>query len=423
MTDSDREPGLNKTWMKVRECLKAEAPDVVYDKRLKPLTFVETKGSVVRLTCPSSVRDWVANTYRARILELWREEDDSITELEIAVEPDADSAPARDREQQEEQRRATAAKQKERWAAAIQSARERGPIETQIDTDPVRKQLGKVGVWSRTPYMGSADKATTMAAAAEELGYPALWIPGFDGGHIFERCGMALAATENLTIATGIVNIWRHEPSEAAQESNKLRADSGDRFLLGLGGSHRELIGDDYDKVSPLAKMRSYLAELDAAGLPAERRFLGALGPKMLELSAERSLGAHPLLITPEYTAAARVIFGEQPLLMPYLPVILENDPAKARAIAREFVGLFLGGPNYANNMYRLGYTVEDFTAQGGDISDRLIDDLIAWGDANTIAAKVRAHLDAGADHVSLMSLEPESEVDVWRELAPAVLN
>ena len=230
---------------------------------------------------------------------------------------------------------------------------------------------------------------------------------------------MALAATSTLTIATGIVNIWRHEPAEVAETVSNLRADSGGRFLLGLGSSHKYLIGDDYDKISPLAKMSGYLDALDAGGTPPEDRLLGALGPKMLELAAERTLGSHPCFMPPEHTAAAREVLGEGPLLMPELGVILETDPAKARAIARTFASLYYKGPNYNNNLRRFGYTDEDFAGEG---SDRLIDAIVAWGDAKAIATRVQAHLDAGADHVAIHSRGLTSEADVWRDLAPFVL-
>ena len=423
MTETDRESRSIETWKKVREHLKAEVPDVVYDKRLEPMTFFELSGSVVRLVASASYRDWIANTFGPRMLELWNqetaEEDDKITELEIIAQ--ARSRPKWIPEGQEE-RRVKAAKMKQSWATAIENARVRDGEGHQLDLEPVRKQLGKVGVWSRTPYFGPAETATSLGAAAEELGFPALWIPGFDGGHIFERCAMALAASSNVTVATSIVNIWRHEPAEAAQAANKLRDDSGGRFLLGLGGSHRGLVGAEYDKISPIAKMREYCEALDVAGLPADARLLGAFGPKMLALSGEISIGGHPYLVSPAHTAVARQVLGEGPLLMPEQAVILESDPEKARAIAREFVPLYLGAPNYANNMFRLGFTEEDFTAEGADVSDRLIDALVAWGDPEAIAARIKEHLDAGADHVGVQSWGPKPEVDVWRELAPVLL-
>ena len=289
-----------------------------------------------------------------------------------------------------------------------------------MELEPVRKQLGKIGVFSRHPHFREAEQATSLAAAAEELGYGALWIPGFDGGHIFERCGLALQATTRLIIATGVVNIWRHDATEVAQIVSKLRADSGGRFLLGIGVSHQRLIGDDYDKVSPLAKMKSYLDDLDAAGQPTEDRLLAALGPKMLKLCAQRTAGTHPYFVPPEHTAAAREILGDGPLLMPELTVVLESDPSEARAIARKYAKLYLGMPNYTNNLRRLGYTDDDLNGEG---SDHLIDAVFAWGDPNAIAARVRAHLDAGADHVAIQSFGPKPETDVWRELAPALLG
>ena len=331
MADSDQESRSIDIWNKVREVLSAEVPNEVYSVKLEPLTFVDSRDNLVRLELPapySEWRDWVQNTFGRRMLQLWREQDDSITELEV-VAPSDSGVTAAEAAELEEQRRAAAAKLEQGWNKAVARARERGRIETEIDAEPVRKQLGKIGAWSRTPYFGPAEMATEMATAAEELGYSALWIPGFDGGHIFERCGMALAATSNLTVATSIVNIWRHEPAEAAEETRKLRADSGGRFLLGLGASHKGLVGDAYDKISPLAKMRGYVEDLAAEGLAGEDCVLGAFGPKMLELSATHTAGGHPYLVTAEYTAAARAMLGEGPLLAPEVAVILESDPDK----------------------------------------------------------------------------------------------
>lgn len=285
-----------------------------------------------------------------------------------------------------------------------------------MNREPIRKQLGQIGVFSRHPYFREAEQATILGAAAEEIGYPALWIPGFDGGHIFERCALALEASERLTIATGIVNIWRHEAPEVAETVSKLQADSGGRFLLGIGTSHKALIGDDYDNISPLAKMKGYLDELDDAGQAPEDRCLAALGPKMLELSAERAAGTHPYFVPVEHTAYARKLLGDGPLIMPVVSVFPETDPVKARANARRKAKLYLGMPNYTNNLRRLGYTDDDLSGEG---SDRLIDAVYAWGDTKDIVARVQEHLDAGADHVVIQSFADEPETDVWRELLP----
>lgn len=419
MTDGDQK----EIWTRVHGRLKEEVDAVVFNKWLEPLTYGGSEGSVVSIESPSSFqRDWVENTFGERIFEMWRDEDADISAVQILVQPKPAKAP-KDPEAvaaRKEQRKAEAAKTDKRWTAAIERSRQRDDGDKKPELEALRKQLGKVGVWSRTPYFGEPHEATELATTAEELGFSALWIPGFDGGHIFERCGMALEATSKLTIATGIVNIWRHEPAEVAQTVSKLRTDSGGRFLLGLGSSHKYLIGNEYDKISPIAKMSGYLDDLDVGGIAPENRLLGALGPKMLELSAERTAGSHPCFMPPKHTAAAREVLGEGPLLMPELGVILESDPAKARAIARTFASLYFKGPNYNNNLRRFGFTDEDFAGEG---SDRLIDAIVAWGDAEAIAARVRAHFDAGADHVAIHSRGLTPEADVWRELAPLVLG
>lgn len=438
MADNDRESRSIKIWERVYARLKTEVDEVVFSPWLAPLSFVELRNGVVHLSHSSAFRrDWVVNTYEEYLLEMWREEDKDITEVEIIVQrrsrpklkhagqasqpsaPFIKDAPVVEPRQESQGSAAVVAK-----AAGVKSAaaaKKSVPVDRPVkQLEPVRKQIGKVGVWSRSPYFFGADKATSLAVAAEELGYSALWIPGFDGGHIFERCAMALEASSKLTIATGIVNIWRHEPGEVAQTVRRLRADSGGRFLLGIGGSHKFLIGDDYDKISPLAKMRSYLDALDAAGLPEENRLLAALGPKMLALSGKRATGAHPCFIPPEFTAAAREILGDGPLLMPEVTVILESDASAARAYARKFASLYFKGPNYANMLRRFGFTDNDFMGEG---SDRLIDAVVAWGDPEAIAARIQAHLDAGADHVAIQSRGTMPEADVWRELAPRVLG
>ena len=419
MADNDRESRSSEIWERIYARLREEVDEVVFSPWLAPLGLVELRDGVVRLSHPSAFRrDWVMNTYEEYLLELWREEDNNITAVEIVVQPRSRLNPQRaDQSNQASTpitERAIVVEHAVESAAATKNA-----PHPEKQLEPVRKQIGKVGVWSRSPYFYGPDQATSLAIAAEELGYSALWIPGFDGGHIFERCAMALEASSKLTVATGIVNIWRHEPAEVAETVRTLRADSGDRFLLGLGGSHKFLIGDDYDKISPLAKMKNYLDALDAAGLPEEQRILGALGPKMLTLSSHRSAGAHPCFIPPEFTGAAREILGDGPLLMPAVTVILESDAAAARAYARKFANLYFKGPNYANMLRRFGFTDNDFLGEG---SDRLIDAVVAWGNPDAIAARIRAHLDAGADHVAIESRGTTPEADVWRELAPRVL-
>jgi len=279
-------------------------------------------------------------------------------------------------------------------------------------------ELGRVGVWSglRSWDAGAVGAA---AAAVEASGYGALWIPGGAGGDVLDRCRAALDATTDLVVATGILNIWRHDAGEVAAETASLRAAGSDRFLLGLGVSHERLIGEEY--VAPLAKMRSYLDELDATGQSPDVRVLAALRPRMLELARSRSSGAHPYFVPPEHSAVARAELGPGPLLAPEQTVALEPDPTAGRALARQFCARYLPLPNYTDNLRALGYTDEDLAPPG---SDRLVDAIVAWGSAADIATRVQAHLDAGADHVCVQvvrSDEGPSEADVWRELAGAL--
>ena len=285
--------------------------------------------------------------------------------------------------------------------------------------------LGRVGIWSSPLRRGDAVEAAEAAAELEELGYGALWIPGGFGGEVFAESARLLDATTRVVVATGILNIWMHQVGEAAAGHARLQRDHPDRFLLGLGVSHGppvERSGQVYAR--PLAKMRDYLDQLDAASppVPEGERALAALGPRMLELARERSAGAHPYLTSVEHTAFARGVLGPGPLLAPELMVVVEADAAAARAIARQHLARYLVLPNYTGNLLRTGFTEADL-ADGG--SDRLVDGVVAWGEVDAIARRVAQHHDAGADHVCVQVLLsdpaafPRTE---WRRLAAALL-
>ncbi len=285
--------------------------------------------------------------------------------------------------------------------------------------------LTGTGIWSGALRYGDPAAAADAAAALEGLGYSALWIPDV-GGDLFPAVRNLLAATGTATVATGILNLWMHEPEETAAQFHALTEAHGDRFLVGIGISHAPLI--DATEAGryrqPLARTREYLDGLDAAAdpLPPARRVLAALGPKMLELARTRTAGTHPYLVTPEHTALAREALGTDSLVAPEQAVVLETDADRARTIARTHLSMYLGLPNYANNWKRIGFTDDD-TAGGG--SDRLVDALVAWGDEGTIAARVAEHRAAGADHVCLQVLTDEImgfAAEECRRLAPAVV-
>jgi len=281
------------------------------------------------------------------------------------------------------------------------------------------KALGRVGVWS------SEIRADPNAGAAvrelEAAGWPSIWAPGGFDDKILGLFDNLLSETRTVLFASGILNIWRHEPEDVAAWWRGQSAERQGRVLIGVGISHAPLIGDSYGK--PLETMRNYLTRLGAAGLPRERLCVAALGPKMLELCAELSAGAHPYLVPPEHTAIARKTMGADPLLAPEQGVILETDPAKAREIGRQGVALYTKLPNYVNSWRRLGFTDDDIA----NMSDRFIDSIFAWGDPAAIRRRVDAHLDAGADHVCLQVITgppggSSAPLDAWRALAPAML-
>ncbi|HEY2427601.1 MAG TPA: LLM class F420-dependent oxidoreductase [Acidimicrobiales bacterium] len=283
--------------------------------------------------------------------------------------------------------------------------------------------LGRVGVWSSQLRYGDPGSVATAAAELEALGYGAIWVPGGAGGDVLGDCGRLLDATERVVLAPGILNIWMHDPGEVADGHHRLTAAHPGRFLLGLGVSHALLIDRTGTYARPLAKMREYLDALDGAHtpVPTGERILAALGPKMLELARDRSAGTHPYLVTPEHTATAREAVGPGKLVAPEQKVVLDTDAGRARAIAREALGIYLRLPNYTNNLLRTGFS-EDDLAGGG--SDRLIDGIVAWGDEAAIAARVRAHHDAGADHVCIQVLLADRAampLDEWRRLGLAL--
>jgi probable F420-dependent oxidoreductase len=253
-------------------------------------------------------------------------------------------------------------------------------------------ELGRIGIWRRR------QDAVDALREIEALGYGTFWIgssPSVADARPF------LEHTSTLTIATGILNVWRHEPADVAAQHAELRRAFPGRFLLGIGIGHPEATSE-YRK--PLATMRAYFDGLDAAPepVPRDERVAAALGPKMLQLAAERSLGAHPYFTPVEHTRIARETVGPDALVATEVAVVIEPDDERARERAREYAATYLAHRNYVRNLERLGYTERDL-ADGG--SDRLIDAVIPHGSAGAVAEAVRAHIEAGADHVCLQPL------------------
>ena len=273
-------------------------------------------------------------------------------------------------------------------------------------------RLGKLGVWTFVDHL-PLPEAAAFAKRVEDLGYDAMWLPEAVGRDPFVLIAYLAAHTERLVFATGIANIYARDAVSMRAIRETLAEATGGRFVLGLGVSHGHLVAGvrkhEYEK--PLSKMRDYLEAMENAiymghstGEPAPV-VLAALREKMLGLSATAAQGAHPYFVPPEHTVRAREIMGKDAWLCPEQMVILETDASKARAVARKNVEIYLGLPNYQNNLKWLGYEDADF-ADGG--SDRLVDAIVAWGDEKVLADRIRAHHDAGADHVCIQPFRPD---------------
>jgi probable F420-dependent oxidoreductase len=260
-------------------------------------------------------------------------------------------------------------------------------------------RLGHFGAWFSPRYPD--DARTGFVVEAESLGYSTAWL-GFGRESVSDLALVerVLEATSAITVATGIVNMWTNDPVEVAASYLRIASKYGDRLLLGVGIGHPESI-DTYRQ--PYATMVEYLDRLDAEGVPSDRRILAALGPRALRLAANRTLGTHPYLTVPDHTRAARELLGPAVVIAPEHKVVLGTDSDTARSIGRAFVSdPYLKLTNYTNNLRRYGYTDADLEGTG---SDRLIDALVLHGSPDAVAAGLRAHLDAGADHVTAQVL------------------
>jgi probable F420-dependent oxidoreductase len=304
--------------------------------------------------------------------------------------------------------------------------------ERQVTTDgrALAEKFGRVGLWTRQLDVQPAKQVRESIAELEALGWGSLWFWEVFGREALTSAGLLLSASQRMVIASGIANIWARDPLAMTAAGRTLVEAYPGRFVLGIGISHGPIVdarGHHYQR--PLDKMRGYLDAMDAApwqGPPLTEEpplVLAALGPRMLELAAARSAGTLLYNLTPEATANARSVLGPGPLLAVEQAVLLEEDPAKARRIAREFMTLYLTLPNYRAAWDRAGLGPEE-QAEGG--SDRLVDAVVAWGGPEVISDRVRAHLDAGADHVCVQVLDPDYNglpMTSWRALAPALLE
>jgi probable F420-dependent oxidoreductase len=281
--------------------------------------------------------------------------------------------------------------------------------------------LGRLGLWWSGSWRAGDLDTAEVAGQMEQLGYQALWSSGgFEPG-LSPHFGRLLDGTARLAVASGIQSVWTASPGDVSDAVADLDARFPGRFVLGLGASHAPVVAD-YSR--PYSQVVEYLDGLDEIGIVTkQQRMLAALGPRMLELAASRTAGAHPYFVPVEHTARARAQLGAGPLLAPEVTVVLEDDPDRARALARTFTTGYLTLPNYTNNLRTLGFSDDDLAGGG---SDRLVDAIVAWGDPGAVADRVRAHHDAGADHVCVQVVSTGREsfpLAEYQALAPVLLG
>jgi probable F420-dependent oxidoreductase len=273
-----------------------------------------------------------------------------------------------------------------------------------------KPNLGKFGVFGHHDLFRQV--SPEQLQEIESLGYGAIWAGGSPAADL-SWVDPILDATTTLQLATGIVNIWTADAGPVSESFHRIDKAYPGRFLLGIGVGHPEA-GHEYKK--PYDALTEYLDALDQHGVPKDRRVVAALGPQVLKLSARRSAGAHPYLTTPEHTATARQLMGPEAFLAPEHKAVLTTDAEKARAVGRKALEIYLNLTNYLNNFKRLGFTDEDLASPG---SDRFVDAVVAYGTTDAIAARLKEHLAAGADHVAVQVLtSPDKLVPALAELA-----
>jgi probable F420-dependent oxidoreductase len=291
---------------------------------------------------------------------------------------------------------------------------------------PSLEQLrGTIGVWTFAHETLPVERSGDVATELESLGYAAMWLPEAWGREAFTNAGLMLRSTSSMIIATGIANIWARDAVAASNAAKTLNAAFANRFVLGLGVSHRPLVerlrGHEY--VSPVEAMRDYLTAMDAAPMLAPEgqlrcaRVIAALGPKMLDVGATLADGVHPYLVTPEHTARARQALGDK-FVGVEQAVVLGQSREEFLKRAHAHLEIYTGLENYTNSWRRLGLSDEDFVRGG---SERLCDTLVVHGDEGAVLGRVNEHRAAGADHVCLQVLSDETNappIDEWRRLS-----
>jgi len=285
------------------------------------------------------------------------------------------------------------------------------------------RSLGKIGVWYPLDRLDAAN-IKHLLRTVEDLGYSAFWYPEALGYESLSLASFLLANSTQLIIGSSIANIYARDPYTARRGLRSLSSLYEDHFILGLGVSHAPMVeklrGHVYDK--PVPAMRRYLEGLyeDPSNAGEWPLVIAALGPLMLKLAAERTMGAVPYNVTPEHSRQARAALGPNKLLAVEQKVCLQTDPVAARGLARRELARYLTLPNYRNSWLRIGFTEADLAGGG---SDRFLDAMVLWGDPATIGRGLKAHLEAGANHVCIQPVHAEGDVEARDRTLKALAN
>lgn len=290
--------------------------------------------------------------------------------------------------------------------------------------------LGRVGIWSFAFGIMPAEHIRDLLPEIESLGFRTLWYPESFTREAFAFASFLLGASDKAIAATGIANMWARDATAMANGAKTIQEAFPDRFVLGIGVSHPPIAterGGDYRR--PYSLVVEYLDAIKSSRyLGPEPKtdpplLLAALGPKMLDLAGREADGAHPYFVPVEHTRVARDLIGPNAVLAPEQAVVLSSNPDQAKETAHEHVAFYLSYPNYRNNLLRMGWSEDDVAGAG---SDALVESIVASGDVEVIRDRVAAHLDAGADHVSVQVLteSPKSfPITQLREIAPALME
>ena len=265
--------------------------------------------------------------------------------------------------------------------------------------------LGPIGLASSNPYTDDAVVVADEAQRVESLGFSTLWRPGS-----MPMLAAAVRATTSIPVATGIIPVDSVPAAEVIATFRSLQAEHPGRFIVGLGGAHG---------ARPLQTLNAYLDALDAAGITAESRLLAALGPNMLALARDRACGAYPFLVTPSYVTEARAALGDDKTLAVLLMVVPTSDREAARRAVAAPLDFLTKVGGYRRNLLRQGFSEPDIN----DVSDRLLDGIAAWGELDSIAARVAEYRAAGADQVVLRILGADDEQSSQTKLAAALIG